>query len=76
MPLLDPIFKQTGKHEDNVSRAVKANNLSNKGSAKLPLTPPPHQDPGTTNQSRWILTEPEHQGGIGGDEEEVPKEGM
>ena len=75
MPPLNPIFKQTGKHEDNVSRAVKANNLSNKGLAKPPLTPLLHQDPGITNQSWWISTEPEHQGGIGEDKEEVPKEG-
>ena len=76
MPLFDPISKPTGKCEDNASKTTKANSLNDKDLARPLSIPPPHQDHGTINQFRWILTEPEHHKGIGKDEGEVHKEGM
>ena len=76
MPLLNPTSEQTGNHEDNTSRVIKANHLNAKGLAKRLSTLPPHQDPGITNQFQWILTELGHQGETGEGEEGVHKEGM
>ena len=76
MPFLDPTFKQIGKHEDNASKATRANNLSDKGSARPLSTPLQHQDCGTINQFQWILIKLGRQGGTGEDEEEAHREGM
>ena len=55
------ISKQPGKHEDNTSKAAKANSLRDKGSAKPLSTPLPHQKHGIINWSQWTSTELEHQ---------------
>ena len=75
-PLLDLTSKQTGKHKDNTSKVTKANNLNDKGLARLPSTPLLPQDHGTINQSQWTSIEWERQGGTGEDEGEGRKEGM
>ena len=76
MPLLNPTSKQTGKHEDNASKATKVNNLSIKGLARPLSIPLQCRDHGTINQFQWILIELGHQGGTGEDEEEAHREGM
>ena len=73
-PLLDPASKQTGNHEDNASRVTKANHLNIKDLARHPSTPPPHQDPGITNQFQWISIKLECQEETGEGEEGVHKE--
>ena len=70
-PLHDLISKQPGKHKDNASKATKANNPRDKGSAKPHSIPPPHQKHGIINQSQWTSTEPEHQEETGEAEEEA-----
>ena len=76
LPLFDQTFRQTGKHKDNASKAIKINSNSNKVLDRPLITPPLHQDHGIINQSPWILIELEHQEETGGGEEEVHKEEM
>ena len=57
MPPLGPTFRRTGKPEDNVSKATKANSRNDKGLARPLLTPPQHQGHGTINQFPWTLIE-------------------
>ena len=75
MPSPNQISRQTGRHEDNAFKVTKANNHNVKGSDRHPLTPPPHQDHGTTNQFQWISIKLECQEEIGEGEGEVRKEG-
>ena len=72
----NPISKQIGKCKVNVSKVTKANNLGNKGLARLLSTPLPPQGHGTINQSQWTSIEREFQGGTGEDEGEGRKGGM
>ena len=75
-PLLDPISKQTGKREDNASKATRVNNLSIKGLARPLSIPLQHQDHGTTNQFQWTSIELGYQEGTGEGKEEAHREGM
>ena len=76
MPLLNPISKWTGKHEDNASKATKVNNCSARGSARPLLIPLQHQDHGTINHFQWISTVPEHLEETGEGKGGACKEGM
>ena len=71
MSLPDPTSRQTGNHEDSVYRTPKTNNPNDKDLARLLSTQPQCQDHGIIDWSLWILTEPEHQEGIGEAEDEA-----
>ena len=60
-PPHDLTSKQPGKHEDNASKATKANSRRDKDSAKSLSTPLPFRKRGIINWSQWTSTEPEHQ---------------
>ena len=53
MLLPSPTSRQTGKPEDNNSKAIRVNSRNNKGLARPPSTPLQHQDHGIINQCNW-----------------------
>ena len=71
IPCSEQASRMPGKPKGNTPTTSQISSNSDKGLDKPPLTPQPHQSPGTINPSQWTSTEQEPLEGI----REVEKEG-